>query len=110
MFQDEMSVGMPRHPCQNGVRGMTLIEIMAVIAILAMLTAAVAVSVFGQYGDAQHKTVLTDFKTLDVEAQLDLYALKKGALPSSSDGLKVLVREGVSREAARDPWGHDYRY
>jgi general secretion pathway protein G len=87
---------------------MTLIEIMVVIAILGMMTAAVAVGVLGQYGNAQQKTVATDFKTL--ESQLDLYLLQKGSLPSQSDGLKILVQAGISRELPRDPWGHPYQY
>jgi general secretion pathway protein G len=92
----------------HGKRGMTLIEIMVVIAILGMIAAAVAVSVMGQFSDAQRKTVALDFKTL--ESQLDLYILQKGALPSQSDGLKALVQAGISRELAKDPWGYPYQY
>jgi general secretion pathway protein G len=87
---------------------MTLIEIMVVMAILGMMAAAVAVSVLGQFSNAQQKTVATDFKTL--ESQLDLYLLQKGCLPSQSDGLNLLVQAGISRELPRDPWGHPYRY
>jgi len=89
-------------------RGMTLIEIMVVIAILAMIAAVVAVNVMGQLGNAQRKTVATDFKTL--ESQLDLYLLQKGRLPSQSEGLNILVQSGISRETPRDPWGNPYRY
>ena len=90
------------------VRGMTLIEIMVVIAILGMMAAAVAVAVMGQFGNAQRKTVELDFKTL--ETQLDLYIVNKGGLPTPSDGLQVLVQAGISRELPRDPWGHPYQY
>jgi len=95
-------------PCGQRRRGMTLIEIMVVIAILGMMTAAVAVGVLGQYGSAQQKTVAMDFKTL--ESQLDLYLVQKGSLPSQSDGLKLLVQAGISREMPKDPWGHPYQY
>jgi general secretion pathway protein G len=87
---------------------MTLIEIMVVIAIIGMIAAALTVAVMGQFGDAQQKTVATDFKTL--ESQLDLYVLKKGGLPSQNDGLKALVDVGISRELAKDPWGNPYQY
>ena len=97
----------PERPCGQR-RGMTLIEIMVVIAILGMMMAAVAVGVLGQYGGAQQKTVAMDFKTL--ESQLDLYLVQKGSLPSQSDGLKLLVQAGISREMPKDPWGHPYRY
>ena len=87
---------------------MTLIEIMVVVAILGMIAAAVAVSVMGQFSNAQQKTVAMDFRTL--ESQLDLYRLQKGALPLQSEGLKVLVQTGISRETPKDPWGHPYQY
>jgi general secretion pathway protein G len=87
---------------------MTLIEIMVVLAILGMIAAAVAVGVMDQFSDAQRKTVTMDFKTL--ESQLDLYVLKKGGLPSQSEGFKALVETGIARELPRDPWGHPYQY
>ena len=87
---------------------MTLIEIMVVVAIIGLIAGAVAVAVMGQFADAQHQTVDTDFKT--IESQLDLYVLKKGGLPSSSEGLKALVEAGISRELAKDPWGRPYQY
>jgi general secretion pathway protein G len=89
-------------------RGMTLIEIMVVIAIIGMIAATVAVAVMHQFVDAQQKTVATDFKTL--ESQLDLYVLKKGGLPSHNEGLKALVDVRISRDLAKDPWGHPYQY
>ena len=89
-------------------RGMTLIEIMVVVAILGLMAAAVSVSVLTQYGNAQQKTVSMDFKTL--ESQLDLYIVQKGGLPSQTDGLNLLVRSGISRELPTDPWGHPYQY
>ena len=95
-------------PSRNRTRGMTLIEIMVVIAILGMMAAAVSISVMQHYGDAQRKTVALDFKTL--ESQLDLYIVQRGGLPSQSDGLKLLVQAGISREIPKDPWGHPYQY
>src|SRR5215475_7260285 len=89
-------------------RGMTLIEIMVVIAILGMIAAVVAVNVMGAFSSAQRKTVAMDFKTL--ESQLDLYIVQKGGLPTQSDGLKLLVQSGISRELPRDPWGNPYQY
>ena len=87
---------------------MTLIEIMVVLAILGMIAAAISIGVLGQFGNAQRRTVELDFKTL--EAELDLYIVHKGGLPSQSDGLKALVTAGISRELPRDPWGNPYLY
>jgi len=95
-------------PNLDRTRGMTLIEIMVVIAILGMIAAVVAVNVMRSFADAQRKTVATDFKTL--ESQLDLFLLQKGRLPTQSEGLNVLVQSGISRETPRDPWGNPYRY
>jgi general secretion pathway protein G len=89
-------------------RGMTLIEIMVVIAILGMMAAGVVVAVLGQFGNAQLKTVHLDLKTL--ETQLDLYVVQKGHLPSRADGLSALVQAGIARELPKDPWGRPYQY
>ncbi len=97
-----------RKPHARRQRGLTLIEIMVVIAILGMMAAAVGVYAMGQFGTAQQKTVVMDLRTL--EAQLDLYLVQKGHLPSQSEGLKALVEAGIARELARDPWGSPYQY
>ena len=79
---------------------MPLVEIMVVVAIIGMIAGAVAVAVLGQFSDTQQKTVANDFKT--IESQLDLYMLKKGSLPPSSEGrLKALVEAGISRELSK---------
>jgi len=49
-----------------------------------------------------------DFRTL--ESQLEIYLVQTGSLPSQSDGLRMLVHAGISRDVPTDPWGHPYRY
>ncbi len=97
-----------RKPNARQQRGLTLIEIMVVVAILGMMAAAVGVYAMGQFGTAQQRTVAMDLKTL--ETQLDLYFVQKGHLPSQSEGLKALVNARIARELARDPWGSPYQY
>ncbi|NOK22047.1 type II secretion system protein GspG [Corallococcus carmarthensis] len=93
---------------QRRQRGMTLIEIMVVITILGLIAAAVGVSVMGQFGQAKRQRVTLDFGSLG--QGLQLYAMKKGKLPDTTSGLRVLVEERVLNELPRDPWGNDYVY
>lgn len=89
-------------------RGMTLIEIMVVITILGLIAAAVGVSVMSQFGQAKQQRVGLDFGSLG--QGLQLYAMKKGRLPDTTSGLRVLVEESILPELPRDPWGNDYVY
>jgi general secretion pathway protein G len=90
-------------------RGMTLIEIMVVVAILGMIASVVAVAVVGQLADAKRKTADLDIKGF--EDGLLLYKMKHGHFPTTSEGIPVLYQEGYLKGAVKqDPWGHDYVY
>lgn len=93
----------------RGARGMTLIEIMVVVAILGLIAGVVAFNMQGTMGSAQ-----VDKARLDIngfEQGLDIYKLKKGRYPNSSEGLQVLYNEGILKGALpKDPWGKDYIY
>jgi len=88
-------------------RGLTLIEIMVVITILAIMAAAVAVAVIPQLEEAKRKTAATDIKT--IENGLKLYYARKGNYPDTGSGLKALVDMQIL-ENTKDPWGRDYVY
>ena len=104
-------------------RGFTLIEIMVVIAILALLAALVAPKIMGRSDDAK----ITDAKVQirNLETALKLYKLDSGVYPSTEQGLAALVArptvgsipknyrpEGYleSRKVPQDPWGNDFVY
>ena len=104
-------------------RGFTLIEIMAVVLIIGLLTTIVGAVVFSQVDSARVTTASTQIK--QIEAALDFYRLDNGRYPSTDQGLEALVErptiapeprnyrgEGYlsSGSVPPDPWGLDYQY
>ncbi len=90
------------------LRGMTLIEITVVIAIIALLTGAIAVNAMEMYKGAKRKAAVTELHTLGTA--LDAYAMKKGKYPTVAQGLQALLDERLVKELHPDPWGNDYVY
>lgn len=95
--------------------GFTLIEILVVMAIIAMLAVMVAPNIFNQQAGAQRDAALSQISTL--EAALDTYRLDVGEYPDSLDGLMRNDSGRASwngpylrREVPKDPWGNDYVY
>ncbi len=92
-----------------GTRGMTLIEIMVVVAILGMIASVVAVGVVKQLASAKIQEASLDIKGF--EDGLLLYKMKHGHFPPTSEGLTVLYTEGYLKgDPKKDPWGNDYIY
>ncbi|RNC68136.1 MAG: type II secretion system protein GspG [Desulfuromonadales bacterium] len=104
-------------------RGFTLIEIMVVIAILALLAALVAPKIIGRSDDAKVADAKVQIRNL--ETALKLYKLDNGAYPSTEQGLAALVArptvgviprnyrpEGYleGKRVPKDPWGNDFIY
>lgn len=89
-------------------RGMTLIEIIVVITILAMITAAVAVAVIPQLEEAKQDTARLDIQ--NIQSALKLYYAKKGNYPDTGLGLKALVDTQNLEKMPVDPWGAEYVY
>ena len=93
-------------------RGLTLIEILVVVTILGLIAGIVGVAVVGQLEDAQIDT--TKNQILELEKSLDIYKLKTGKYPTSTEGLGVLVsppkRQPIMTKVPKDPWSEDYVY
>ena len=96
--------------------GFTLIEILVVMAIIAMLAVLVAPNIFNQQAGAMRDAATAEISTLS--AALDLYRLDVGRYPDSLDGL---VENNSDRgawngpylratELPDDPWGNSYVY
>ena len=103
--------------------GMTLIEIMVVVFILALLAALVAPKIIGRSDDA--KIADTKVQIRNIETGLKLYKLDSGAYPATEQGLQALVekpatgqipnnwrKEGYleGKTIPKDPWKNDYIY
>ena len=68
--------------------GFTLIEILVVIAVIAMLAALVAPNVFQHVGTAKDATARSQIELLG--AALDAYRLDNGRYPTTDQGLEAL--------------------
>jgi len=100
--------------------GFTLLEIIVVVAIIAILAAYIAPKVAGRVDDARISKAKSDIRVL--ESSLELYKLDNFLYPSNDQGLDALVNKpsgdnspnwrdgGYIKKLAKDPWGNDYRY
>jgi general secretion pathway protein G len=98
----------------------TLIEILVVIAVIAILASLVAPNVFQHVGTARSTTARSQIEML--ATALDAYRLDTGRYPSSAQGLDALVAAPsveapatwrgpyLRRAVPRDPWGNAYVY
>jgi general secretion pathway protein G len=105
----------------NTRRGFTLIEVLVVIAVIAMLAALVAPNVFQHVGTAKDATARSQIELLG--AALDAYRLDNGRYPSTDQGLEALQAEPslqplpsnwrgpyLRKAVPVDPWGAPYVY
>lgn len=89
--------------------GLTLVEIMVVIAILGVLMTVLGGSLLGALDDANvDATKLTMGK---IDQALQIYAAKhKGKYPSTSDGLEAAAKYMPDSKVPQDAWGNDFQY
>ena len=102
-------------------RGFTFIEIMVVVAILAILAALVIPRIMGRTDDA--KRTATKVQIRNIEGALQLYKLDNGVYPSTEQGLKALIEKpsvgvipkkwklgGYLPKLPEDSWQNPYKY
>jgi general secretion pathway protein G len=105
----------------RGNAGFTFIEIMVVVAILAILAALVVPRIMGRTDDAKRTAAKVQIRNL--EGALQLYKLDNGVFPSTEQGLKALVEKpsvgvvpkkwkigGYLPKLPEDPWANPYKY
>jgi general secretion pathway protein G len=98
--------------------GITLIEMLVVVTIIALFAALVAPVMFKQSDKARvvaARSQISSFMTA-----LGSYKLDTGVLPSTDEGLQALrVKPGnldqwqgpyLPKDIPNDPWGHPYVY
>jgi len=101
--------------------GFTFIEIMVVVAILAILAALVVPRIMGRTDDAKRTAAKVQIR--NIEGALQLYKLDNGVYPTTEQGLKALVEKpsvgvipkkwkigGYLPKLPEDPWGNSYKY
>ena len=85
-------------------RGMTLIEIMVVVAIISLVLGGVGLMAFNQFKQAQTDTARKD--VVQIQQAVELYMTqKRGKCPKTLQDLKA---SGVAAKVSKDPWGNDY--
>lgn len=101
--------------------GVTLIEMMVVLVIIAVVAAMVVPNVIGRPDAARVTVAETDIRS--IASALELYRLDNRSYPTTSQGLAALVEKPVSApvpsnwategylgELPVDPWGSAYVY
>ncbi|MFZ5481028.1 MAG: type II secretion system major pseudopilin GspG [Myxococcota bacterium] len=90
-------------------KGMTLVEIMVVIAIIGVLMTVVSVGVIGFLDDANVDATRIQIKK--IEEALVVYSSKhKGRFPGTSDGLGAAKKYFQNSEVPTDAWGNEFQY
>ena len=102
-------------------RGMTLIEIMIVMAILAGLIAVLSTTVMGQYKKSQIEQTRISMRELG--KQLEAYNLSCNSYPTTEQGLNALIQSPgaevcgnwgpdpyIKKGQLKDRWGSNFIY
>ncbi len=96
--------------------GFTLIEILVVIALIALLASLVGPKLFSKLGSSKVKTAKVQISML--ETSLDAFRLDMGRYPTATEGLQVLWDNPgnlvnwdgpyLPKPVKQDPWGNPY--
>ncbi len=101
--------------------GLTLVEMIVVLAIIALVAVLIVPNVIGRPDQARVTVAKTDLRT--IAAALRIYRLDNGDYPTTDQGLQALVSrpttppeprawaaDGYLPELPTDPWGNPYVY
>ena len=112
---------LPQHPVRERELGLTLIEMIVVLAIIALIAALIVPNIIGRPDQARVTVAQTDLKS--ISAALKIYRLDNGDYPTTAQGLQALVSKpsgdpapanyasgGYLDKLPSDPWGNPYVY
>lgn len=99
--------------------GATLLEILVVLAIIALLAAVVGPRVVGYLSKA--KSTTAELQLDNLKTAIELFYVDLGRYPSEQEGLQALMNRPTAagdwagpyldaEDALQDPWGRDYVY
>jgi general secretion pathway protein G len=104
-----------------GEAGLTLTEMIVVLAIIGLVAALIVPNVIGRPDEARSTVANADIRT--ISAALKMYRLDNSGYPTTEQGLEALVRkptrapiprnwseDGYLTEVPLDPWGRPYIY
>ena len=103
-----------RRPVPAGQQGLTLIEMIVVLAIIAIVAGMIVLNVVDRPDQARVTVAHSDLR--NIAAALKLYRLDNGAYPSTAQGLAALAARpgagngGYLESLPKDPWGNPYAY
>ena len=104
---------------RNPQSGLTLLEIMVVLAIIVLIAGLAAPRLMDSYGRAKGKTAAVQMTNL--KGSVQLFYIDVGRYPSEAEGLLALLTAPANSSgwggpyledsnAVKDPWGRDYLY
>jgi general secretion pathway protein G len=103
---------------QKSHKGFTLIEIMVVVAVIALLGAMIGPTLFNKLRQAEETRVAQDIRAID--SALKFYRLDNFRYPTQGEGLASLLNAPTGTEnrwngpylesMPVDPWGQTYLY
>jgi len=103
--------------CEKDRRGFTLVELLVVMAIIALLAALVGPKLFPKLGKGKQSAAKAQIELIG--QALDQFRLDVGRYPTAQEGLNALmVNPGATgwegpylkKALPPDPWGKPYQY
>ncbi|MER8805098.1 type II secretion system major pseudopilin GspG [Mesorhizobium sp. M0998] len=104
---------------ENHESGFTLVELLVVLAIIALIATLAAPQVLRYLGSARTNAAKAQIR--NIESALELYYVDNAKYPTSEEGLSALVAAPAGEErwngpylkgttGLKDPWGKPYSY
>jgi general secretion pathway protein G len=114
-----MNTGTRQRSRRDRQQGLTLLEVMVVLAIIALVAGLSAPRLMENFGRAKSRTATVKMESL--RTALQLYYIDNGRYPSEAEGLQALLvaPQGLQswqgpyvdgEESLSDPWGRAFGY